>query len=159
MQIIGEFREYLKSLIAVETIKRKEALEKSEAARKVFCQQNGRKFRKKSAEVMNAPGVIFSESTDYGLLVTLKAVQELSEFLIKDCGFCYVMTARFNQDALEVCGVVYIPPQKIKLQSQILPVSCCYSVSLAWSDSHVALIHTQSPGYLHSSSAFYQFTL
>lgn len=109
MQIIGEFREYLKSLIAVETTKRKEALEKAEAARKEFCQKNGKKFRKKSAEFMNASGVIFSESTDYGLLVTLKAVQELSQFLIQECGFSYVMTARFNQDALEVSGFVYIP--------------------------------------------------
>lgn len=50
--------------------------------------------------------IIFSESTDYGLAVTLKAILELAEFLCKKCGFKYLMTALLNQDCLEVSKMV-----------------------------------------------------
>ena len=44
----------------------------------------------------------WSDLTDIGLLVSLQSALELTEYLRK-LGFQYVMTKRFNQDALEVC--------------------------------------------------------
>ncbi|KAH7936305.1 hypothetical protein HPB52_021346 [Rhipicephalus sanguineus] len=41
------------------------------------------------------------ESTAEGLRVTLKLVRELSMYLLKDCDFKYVLTAKMNQDPLE----------------------------------------------------------
>lgn len=50
--------------------------------------------------------VIFSESTDFGLAVTLKATLELLLFLCNECGFSYLMTARLTQDFLEVRKII-----------------------------------------------------
>ena len=44
-----------------------------------------------------------TESTYYGLLITLKATLELCDYLVKQCGFTYLLTARLCQDAIEVC--------------------------------------------------------
>ncbi|KAH7964308.1 hypothetical protein HPB51_027454 [Rhipicephalus microplus] len=45
---------------------------------------------------------IFSNSVaKEGLRVTLKSVRELSIYLLKDCDFKYVLTAKMNQDPLE----------------------------------------------------------
>ncbi|KAK3926243.1 Transposable element P transposase [Frankliniella fusca] len=49
----------------------------------------------------NGKKAFISESTDLGLLVSLKSTVELSTYLIDDIGFDYVMTARFNQDTIE----------------------------------------------------------
>ena len=43
-----------------------------------------------------------SDSTCFGLKVTLKATLEISSYLIETHGFKYLMTARLNQDSLEV---------------------------------------------------------
>lgn len=69
--------------------------------------KRGRK-RKQNGQPADIPTVgpkeafVFSESTDTGLLVTLKATLELVEFLTSKCGYKYLMTRRLNQDALEV---------------------------------------------------------
>ena len=44
----------------------------------------------------------WSDITDVGLLVSLRSTIELGEYLRDVIGFIYVMTKRFNQDALEV---------------------------------------------------------
>ncbi|KAK3924076.1 Transposable element P transposase, partial [Frankliniella fusca] len=49
----------------------------------------------------NGKKAFISESTDLGLLVSLRSTVELSTYLIDDIGFDYVMTARFNQDTIE----------------------------------------------------------
>ncbi|KAH7938360.1 hypothetical protein HPB49_022800 [Dermacentor silvarum] len=41
------------------------------------------------------------QSTAEGLRVTVKSVWELSIYLLKDCDFKYVLTAKMNQDPLE----------------------------------------------------------
>lgn len=43
-----------------------------------------------------------TESTFYGLKVSLKAALEICTFLVQKCDFKYLMTARLNQDNLEV---------------------------------------------------------
>ncbi|XP_071582486.1 uncharacterized protein [Temnothorax nylanderi] len=42
-----------------------------------------------------------SDSTCYGLKVSLQAALEICTYLVEDCGFAYVMMARLNQDNLE----------------------------------------------------------
>lgn len=46
-----------------------------------------------------------SDSTCYGLKVSLTATLEICKYLIDECGFKYLMTARLNQDALEVLSL------------------------------------------------------
>ncbi|KAK3914473.1 Transposable element P transposase [Frankliniella fusca] len=65
-----------------------------------MLRKEGKKPRGKTA-YQTQEDYIFSDSTDIGLIVSLKAAKEPTEFLIKNCKFKYVMTARFNQDALE----------------------------------------------------------
>jgi len=43
-----------------------------------------------------------SKETYEGLLVTLKTTMDVTEYLINDLGFEYVLTAKLNQDCLEV---------------------------------------------------------
>jgi hypothetical protein len=50
----------------------------------------------------NGSKAFLTDSTDLGLVVTLRAVLEISEYLIDNIGYQYVLTARFNQDAIEV---------------------------------------------------------
>lgn len=50
----------------------------------------------------NGKKAFSSESTDLGLLVTLKATAEICDYLIEEIGFKYGMTTRLNQDAVEV---------------------------------------------------------
>ncbi|KAH8034024.1 hypothetical protein HPB51_019089 [Rhipicephalus microplus] len=45
--------------------------------------------------------LFLTQSTAEGLRVTLKSVRELSIYLLKDCDFKYVLTAKMNQDPLE----------------------------------------------------------
>lgn len=45
--------------------------------------------------------VFLTQSTAEGLRVTIKSVRELSVYLLKECGFKYVLTAKMNQDPLE----------------------------------------------------------
>ena len=41
-------------------------------------------------------------STYYSLKISLEATLELCDYLVKECGFTYLLTARLCQDALEV---------------------------------------------------------
>lgn len=43
-----------------------------------------------------------TDSTCYGLKVSLKGALEICKFLFGECGFKYLMTSRLNQDNLEV---------------------------------------------------------
>ncbi len=47
-----------------------------------------------------------SASTYQGFQVTLKTIIEVMIFLTEECGFDYLMTARVNQDMLEVTTFV-----------------------------------------------------
>lgn len=67
-----------------------------------MLKKEGKNPRAKSDQSLHQEDYIFSDSTGIGLIVTLKGSMQLIKFLIKDCKFTYVMTARFNQDALEV---------------------------------------------------------
>ncbi|KAE8738767.1 hypothetical protein FOCC_FOCC015749, partial [Frankliniella occidentalis] len=42
-----------------------------------------------------------TRTIEVGLIMTLRAVLEISSYLIDEVGFKYVMTARFNQNAIE----------------------------------------------------------
>jgi len=43
-----------------------------------------------------------SGETYEGLLVTLKTTMEVAEYLINELGYSYILTAKLNQDCLEV---------------------------------------------------------
>lgn len=43
-----------------------------------------------------------TRSTSEGLRISLKSTINLVEYLLCDSGFSYVLTAKFNQDSLEV---------------------------------------------------------
>lgn len=45
---------------------------------------------------------ILSKGTLEGLRVTLQSTIQLSKYLLEECNFNYVLTSKFNQDALEV---------------------------------------------------------
>jgi len=40
--------------------------------------------------------------TSEGLRITLSSTIHLIDYLLNECGFSYVLTAKFNQDSLEV---------------------------------------------------------
>lgn len=44
-----------------------------------------------------------TNSTCYGLKITLRGALEICKFLVHEYGFKYLMTSRLNQDNLEVC--------------------------------------------------------
>jgi len=46
-------------------------------------------------------GIVFSESTDTGMIVTIKGTLKLAEYLFMQ-GYEFFMTCRLNQDSLEV---------------------------------------------------------
>ena len=46
-----------------------------------------------------------SDSTYQGFMVTLRTALDLCRYLTEVCGFKYLMTARLNQDALEVSTI------------------------------------------------------
>ncbi|KAE8743485.1 hypothetical protein FOCC_FOCC010908 [Frankliniella occidentalis] len=60
-------------------------------------------YHKQCRELTKARGQkwFWSESTDIGLEVSLQSALELSHYLIDEVGFRFVMTKRFNQDAIE----------------------------------------------------------
>lgn len=63
------------------------------------------RYHKECMELTKSQGKkhFWSDLTDTGLLVTLNSTIELTEYLRSTkIGFTYVMTKRFNQDALEV---------------------------------------------------------
>ncbi|KAK3929285.1 Transposable element P transposase [Frankliniella fusca] len=74
-------------------------LQEAEKARVHHLNAQGKNPRGKVVKYQE--NFIFSDSTDIGLIVSLKNTLELVQFLIKKCGFVFVMTARLNQDALE----------------------------------------------------------
>lgn len=43
-----------------------------------------------------------TRSTSEGLRVTMTSTLELTQYLLNDCGFQYVLTNKYNQDCLEV---------------------------------------------------------
>ena len=43
-----------------------------------------------------------TRSTSEGLRITLTSTIQLVEYLLNECAFSYVLTAKFNQDSLEV---------------------------------------------------------
>lgn len=43
-----------------------------------------------------------TKPTSEGLRITLTSSIQLIEYLLGECGFSYVLTAKFNQDSLEV---------------------------------------------------------
>jgi len=43
-----------------------------------------------------------TQMTSDGLKITLKSTIDLVEYLLNECNFAYVLTAKFNQDCLEV---------------------------------------------------------
>jgi len=49
------------------------------------------------------PDEFLTKNTSEGLRVTLRSTIEVSEFLLKECGYSFVLTAKINQDSLEVC--------------------------------------------------------
>lgn len=48
-----------------------------------------------------SPDMYFTQSTAQGLRVTLKSTIDLSVYLLTKCNFDYVLTCKFNQDAIE----------------------------------------------------------
>lgn len=43
-----------------------------------------------------------TDSTCDGLKITLQSTIDLTNYLLNECGFNYVLTAKFNQDNIEV---------------------------------------------------------
>ncbi|KAK3919697.1 Transposable element P transposase [Frankliniella fusca] len=103
LQAIDDFLEYFIALKAWANKKLHAKLELAEKSRVENLRAQGKKPKGKSKAVLEAQeDYIFSDSTDIGLIVSLKAAKELIVFLITKCNHKYVMTARFNQeDALE----------------------------------------------------------
>lgn len=54
-----------------------------------------------------------TKNTSDGLRVTIKSTIELSKYLLKDCGYNYVLSSKMNQDRLEVSEL------KINLNVQV----------------------------------------
>ncbi|KAE8746493.1 hypothetical protein FOCC_FOCC006727 [Frankliniella occidentalis] len=98
---IGEFLEEFKKLKEWRNQKLRKKLELAEISRIAQLRKQGKNPRGKKETYFEQQDWIFSESTDVGLLVSLKAAQEIIKFLREKNGFLYVMTARLNQDALE----------------------------------------------------------
>lgn len=46
--------------------------------------------------------MFLTQSTAQGLRVTLRSTVEIAKYLLKSCGFKYVLTGKLNQDCLEV---------------------------------------------------------
>lgn len=77
---------------------------KAEDARIEFMKKQGKRFQARHKTILKRRAYVFSESTDIGLKVTLLNTLGLLEFLTsKNIGYYFLMTARLNQDALEVC--------------------------------------------------------
>ena len=49
-----------------------------------------------------------TDSTCYGLKISLQGALEICEFLVNKCNFQYLMTARLNQDNLEVSTLLRV---------------------------------------------------
>lgn len=43
-----------------------------------------------------------TKQTSEGLRITIQSTIDLTNFLLNDCGFKYVLSNKFNQDCLEV---------------------------------------------------------
>lgn len=80
------------------TDKRHEAELKAEDARVKFLRKEGRKYRSKHRNILKSKEYVFSQSTDTGLKVSLKATVALLKYLTEKCDFQFFMTARLNQD-------------------------------------------------------------
>ncbi|KAK3933106.1 Transposable element P transposase [Frankliniella fusca] len=100
-QAITSFLEYFIKLKDWANEKLRAKLRLAEEARVAQAQAKGQNPRGKSAKTLEKEDYIFSDSTDIGLIVSLKGTIQLVKFLIGKCHFQYVMTARLNQDALE----------------------------------------------------------
>ncbi|KAK3920713.1 Transposable element P transposase [Frankliniella fusca] len=96
---IEEFLNYFINLKKWADDKLMKKLQDAEKTRVALLRKKGISTREKVTKYQE--DFIFSDSTDFGLIVSLKATLELAEFLVKKCGYAYLMTARLNQDALE----------------------------------------------------------
>ncbi|KAE8744170.1 hypothetical protein FOCC_FOCC009178 [Frankliniella occidentalis] len=98
-QVIEEFLKTFKQMQDYLTAKRKAAEIRAEEAIKKFTPDV--KF-KSTANNVPKREYVFSESTDTGLIITLKTTLQLLKFLTSDkIKYKYLMTSRLNQDALE----------------------------------------------------------
>lgn len=102
LQAIQNFLDYFIKLKDWADKRLHEKLILAEESRIRQLTRDGKRPRGKSIESLTQEDFIFSESTDIGLIVSLKGSLQLIQYLIEKCDFKYVMTARFNQDALEV---------------------------------------------------------
>jgi len=50
-----------------------------------------------------------TKPTSEGLRITLTSTIQLVEYLLNECGFSNVLTAKFNQDSLEVIKLSLLP--------------------------------------------------
>ncbi|KAK3929706.1 Transposable element P transposase, partial [Frankliniella fusca] len=100
-QDIQNFLDYFVSLKKWDDDRLLEKLVIGEKARVANLRAKGKRPREKSRDALRQEDYIFSDSTDIGLIVTLKGTLELVKFLVEKCNFQFVMTARLNQDALE----------------------------------------------------------
>ncbi|KAE8739663.1 hypothetical protein FOCC_FOCC014840, partial [Frankliniella occidentalis] len=101
VKAIDNFLKYFEDLKNWSNAKLKTKLIEAENIRVESLRQQGKRPRGKSEAYFEQEDYIFSESTDIGLIVTLKATKEILKFLTEDCKYEYLMTARLNQDALE----------------------------------------------------------
>ncbi|KAK3932004.1 Transposable element P transposase [Frankliniella fusca] len=96
---IEKFLEYFINLKTWADTKLNTKLVEAERARVAHLEGQGKRARGRPIKYQE--DYIFSDSTDIGLIVSLKGTLELVKFLIEKCEFKFVMTARLNQDALE----------------------------------------------------------
>ncbi|KAL0108662.1 hypothetical protein PUN28_015258 [Cardiocondyla obscurior] len=71
-------------------------------------------YLKEWGKMCEANGYHFiSNSSFYGLKITIKSTLELCSFLVEKCNYKYIMTARLNQDSLEVISYEYLNIQGV----------------------------------------------
>ena len=103
---------YLNDLLKTRLERARVALKEFHEKRGIQATEKPNKGRKRKAADSEHPAqpsqpkeaFVFSESTDTGLIISLKATLELCTYLTTKCKFKYLMTRRLNQDALEVWG-------------------------------------------------------
>lgn len=61
-----------------------------------------------------------TRSTSEGLRISLTSTIQLVEYLLNECGFSYVLTAKFNQDSLEVIKLFLLPISYKKKKKKVI---------------------------------------
>ncbi|KAK3919777.1 Transposable element P transposase [Frankliniella fusca] len=101
-EVIEKFLDKLTEMQNLATKKRQDIERKAELARIEHLKKQNKKFRSKLNDIDTRREYVFSESTDVGLVVTLKGTLQLLKFLTQEnIGYKFLMTSRLNQDALE----------------------------------------------------------